>query len=233
VLPESAAGDEAVAEDGDEAVGEDGAGAAEDGEDGEDGAGAGDDGEDGAGEDGDDGAGDDGAGDDEEGAGDDEEGAGEDDDGAGEDDDGAGDEEAGCEVADADADALALLDDTAGAGVIGVGGRDEPMSSDEAGLRYARGETGIDFEGAAEDDASGMAGGLAAEDGAVTTTPAPACGWRELSAGDRFAPIKAKAATPEPATSPPVMHAEASVRETRCRPGWLASRYKPLPEDAG
>ena len=238
MLPESAAGDEAVAEDGDEAVGEDGAGAAEDGEDG---AGAGDDGEDGAGEDGDDGAGEDGedgagddgdgAGDDEEGAGEDDDGAGEDDDGAGEDDDGAGDEEAGCEVADADA--LALLDDTAGAGVIGVGGRDEPMSSDEAGLRYARGETGIDFEGAAEDDASGLAGGLAAEDGAVTTTPAPACGWRELSAGDRFAPINAKAATPEPATSPPVMHAEASVRETRCRPGRLASRYRALPEDGG
>ena len=117
--------------------------------------------------------------------------------------------------------------------MIGVGGRDEPMSADEAGLRYARGETGIDFEGAAEDDASGLAGGLAAEDGAVTTTPAPACGWRELSAGDRFAPINAKAATPEPATSPPVMHAEASVRETRCRPGRLASRYRALPEGGG
>ena len=206
--------------------GEDGAGAGDDGAGaGDDGAGAGDD-DDGAGDD------DDGAGEDDDGAGDDDDGAGDDDDGAGEDDDGAGDEEAGCEVAGAD-DGLTALEDTAGGGVIGVGGRDEPISADEAGLRYALGETRIDTEGAAEDDASGLAAALAAEDGAVTTAPEPAGGWRELLAGGRFAPINAKAATAEPATSPPVMHAEASVRETRCRPGLLVSRNRALPADGG
>jgi hypothetical protein len=244
-LPEPEVGDEAVGEDSEDGEDDAGAGDEEAGA-GEDGDGAGEDGEDGAGDDGEDGADDDGAGEDdagaadeEAGAGEDDAGAGEDDDGAadeeagaGEDDDGAGDEEAGCEVAGAD-DGLTGLENTADDGVIGVGGRDEPISPDEAGLRYALGETGIDAEGAAEDDASGLAGALAAEDGAVTTAPEPADGWGEWSAGDRFAPINAKAATAEPATSPPVMHAEASVRETRCRPERLASRNRALPEDGG
>ena len=61
---------------------------------------------------------------------------------------------------------------------IGVGGMDVPVSLDNAGLRYALGETGTDADGEAEDDAPGPADGLEAEAGAVATAPAPACGWR-------------------------------------------------------
>jgi hypothetical protein len=121
---------------------------------------------------------------------------------------------------------------------IGVGGMDVPVNAVEAGLRYALGETGTETkdegEGEAEDDAPGLAGGLAVEAGTVATAaPAPACGWRCWPAGGRFAPINAKAATAEPATSPPVRIAEASGRETRCRPGRLVPPYSGLPGRGG
>jgi hypothetical protein len=62
---------------------------------------------------------------------------------------------------------------------IGVGGMDVPVNVAAAGLRYALGEidTEDEDEGEAEDDAPGLAGGLAAEAGTVATAPAPACGW--------------------------------------------------------
>ena len=91
---------------------------------------------------------------------------------------------------------------------------------DRAGVRNAFGETRAAADGADEDDVPGLAAGLDdAEAGEVATAPAPACGWRWLAAGAWLAPIRAKAATAEPATSPPVRHAEASGREIRCRPG--------------
>ena len=65
---------------------------------------------------------------------------------------------------------------------IGVGGMDVPVNVDEAGLRYALGETKTEDEGEgegeAEDDAPGLAGELPAEAGTVATAPVPACGWR-------------------------------------------------------
>ena len=102
---------------------------------------------------------------------------------------------------------------------IGVGGRDVPEDPDEAGgLRNMAGETRA--KGGTEDDARGLAAGADdAEAGEVATTPAPACGCRWLDAGVWLAPSRAKAATAEPATMPPVRQAEASVREIRCRPG--------------
>ena len=118
---------------------------------------------------------------------------------------------------------------------IGVGGSDVLVILDEAGLRNALGDNGIDAEGEAEDedDAPGLADGLDAEAGRVAAAPAPVCGWRWLPAGARFAPIRAKAATAEPATSPPVRTAEASVRETRCRPGRLVPPRGGSPDRGG
>jgi hypothetical protein len=120
---------------------------------------------------------------------------------------------------------------------IGVGGSDVPVILDEAGLRNALGDNGIDAEGEDEDededDAPGLADGLDAEAGRVAAAPAPVCGWRWLPSGARFAPIRAKAATAEPATSPPVRIAEASVRETRCRPGRLVPPRGGSPDRGG
>ena len=103
---------------------------------------------------------------------------------------------------------------------IGVGGRDVPEDPDKAdGLRNMAGETRAEGDGAG-DDVRGLAGGLDdAEAVEVATAPAPACGCRWLDAGVWLAPIRAKAATAEPATRPPVITAEAIVREIRCRPG--------------
>ena len=67
--------------------------------------------------------------------------------------------------------------------------------------------------------ARGEAGAFDAEEGAVATTPAPACGWMPAVCGVRSAPIRAKTATAEAATRTPVRQAEASDREIRCRPG--------------
>ena len=104
---------------------------------------------------------------------------------------------------------------------IGVGARDVLEARDRVGLRYILGETRAAADGAGEDDGPGPAAGLDdAVAGEVATAPAPACGCRWLAAGVWWlAPIRAKAATAEPATSPPVRHAEASGREIRCRPG--------------
>jgi hypothetical protein len=101
----------------------------------------------------------------------------------------------------------------------GTGGIDV-LDPDRAGVKNAFGETRADAGGADEDDAPGVAAGL--DDtaaGVVATAPAPACGCRWLAVGVWLAPIRAKAATAEPTTSPPVRHAEASGREIRCRPG--------------
>ena len=104
---------------------------------------------------------------------------------------------------------------------IGVGARDVLEARDRVGLRYMLGETRAAAAGADGDDAPGLPAGLDdAAAGEVATAPAPACGCMWLAAGVWWlAPIRAKAATAEPATSPPVRHAEASGREIRCRPG--------------
>ena len=103
---------------------------------------------------------------------------------------------------------------------IGIGSSDVPEDPDKAdGLRNMAGETRAEGDGAG-DDVRGLAAGLDdAEALEFATTPAPACGRWWLDAGVWLAPIRAKAATAEPATSPPVRQAEASVREIRCRPG--------------
>jgi hypothetical protein len=103
---------------------------------------------------------------------------------------------------------------------IGVGGRDVPEDPDKAdGLRNMAGETRAEGDGAG-DDVRGLAAGLDdAEALEFATAPAPVCGCWWLDAGVWLAPIRAKAATAEPATSPPVRPTEASVREIRCRPG--------------
>ena len=90
-----------------------------------------------------------------------------------------------------------------------------------AGVRYKFGESEAETEaeGDAEDDARGLAAGFDATAGAVAAAPAPACGWAWPAAGVRPAPIMAKAATAEAATSPPLRHTEATGREMRCRPG--------------
>jgi len=130
-------------------------------------------------------------------------------------DDAGGEDFAGL-LALADVDGCAKNWDTSG-----VGARDVLEVLDRVGLRYMFGETRAAADGADEDDGPGLAAGLDdAAAGEVATAPAPACGCRWLAAGVWwFAPIRAKAATAEPATSPPVRHAEASGREIRCRPG--------------
>jgi hypothetical protein len=81
------------------------------------------------------------------------------------------------------------------------------------GLRNALG----DREGRADGDVPEPAEGPAARAGAVAWLPAAACGW-VWPAGGRFAPIRAKAASADPITTPPVRPAEASGREMRWRP---------------
>ena len=108
----------------------------------------------------------------------------------------------------------------------GTGGIDV-LDPDRAGVKNAFGETRAAAGGADEGDAPGVAAGL--DDtaaGVVATAPAPACGCRWLAAGVWLAPIRAKAATAEPATSPAVRHAEASGREIRCRPGHPVPRRR-------
>jgi hypothetical protein len=102
----------------------------------------------------------------------------------------------------------------------GTGGIDV-LDPDRAGVKNAFGETRADAGGAGEEPVRELGAGLDdTEAGDVATAPAPACGCRWLAAGVWWlAPIRAKAATAEPTTSPPVRHAEASGREIRCRPG--------------
>lgn len=95
--------------------------------------------------------------------------------------------------------------------LIGVGARVVPVNA--AGLMNELG----DSEAGTEGDAPGAAGkvpGTVAD----AVLPAAACGWTSLAAGVRPAPIRATAATADPATSVPVRQAEASGREMRCRP---------------
>jgi len=104
----------------------------------------------------------------------------------------------------------------AGQELTGTGGTDE-LNLDWAGVKYAFGETGtLDRTG---DDACGPGAGFSAEEGAVATASARACGWTWPPGCGRLAPINAKAATAEAAISPPLRYTEATGREIRCRPG--------------
>jgi hypothetical protein len=139
-------------------------------------------------------------------------------------DEAGGDDAGGDEAGGDDAGGLPGSEDVDGCAedwdTIGVGAKDVLEVRDRVGLRNMLGETRAAADGADEDDAPGLAAGLDdAAEGVVATAPAPACGCRWLAAGVWLAPIRAKAATAEPATSPPVRHAEASGREIRCRPG--------------
>jgi hypothetical protein len=139
-------------------------------------------------------------------------------------DEAGGDEAGGDEAGGEDAGGLLGSEDVDGCAedwdTIGVGAKDVLEVRDRVGLRNMLGETRAAADGADEDDGPGLAAGLDdAAEGVVATAPAPACGCRWLAAGVWLAPIRAKAATAEPATSPPVRHAEASGREIRCRPG--------------
>jgi hypothetical protein len=123
--------------------------------------------------------------------------------------------------ADADADGeLPGVADLVGcvvADVLEDGGTGGFKKLDRDGVRYAFGAT--ETEGVADDDPRGVAGAFDTGAGAVATAPVPACGWACLAGSGRLAPIMAKTATAETATSPPLRHAEASDREMRCRPG--------------
>ena len=101
-----------------------------------------------------------------------------------------------------------------------AGVRDGLTNLDRPGVRKALGAT--ETRGVADDDGCGEeAGAFDAEEGAIATVPAPACGWMPVGCGVRSAPIRAKTATAEAATRTPLRQAEASEREIRCRPGRL------------
>src|SRR5262249_18141788 len=138
--------------------------------------------------------------------------------------DAGGDDAGGEDAGGEDAGGWPGLEDPPGCpddgGTIGVGGTDVPGNMDWGGLENAVGETAAGDEGEAEAGAGGAAG-VEGGGGGARRAPGAAGGWWWPADGARFAPIKARAATAEPATSPPVRTAEASVRETRCRPGRL------------
>ena len=146
-----------------------------------------------------------------------------------------GDDDAGRDVlGSADGDVAGVA-----AGELPGGGvTNELKKLDPAGDTNALGA--IEAEGAAGEGGRGVTGAADAGAGVVATTPAPACGWRWLAEGVRSAPIMAKAATPEAATSTPLTNAEASGREMRCRPrrlgcGWpkaASIRARPLSASA-
>jgi len=92
--------------------------------------------------------------------------------------------------------------------LIGVGASDV-LNLDAGGLRNVLGDRD------ALGEALAPAGASAPRAGAVAGLPADACGWSCPAAGVRFAPIRAKAATADPATTPAVRPAEASGREMR------------------
>jgi hypothetical protein len=128
-------------------------------------------------------------------------------------------EDGGADECDALADGEPEPPGCPGRELTGTGGIDV-LDPDRAGVKNAFGETRASAGGADEDLVGELGAGLDdTEAGEVATAPAPACGCRWLAAGVWLAPIRAKAATAEPATSPPVRHAEASGREIRCRPG--------------
>jgi len=92
--------------------------------------------------------------------------------------------------------------------LIGVGASDV-LNLEAGGLRNVLGDRD------ALGDALAPAGASAPRAGAVAGLPADACGWSCPAAGVRFAPIRAKAATADPTTTPAVRPAEASGREMR------------------
>ena len=92
--------------------------------------------------------------------------------------------------------------------LIGVGASDV-LNLEAGGLRNVLGDRD------ALGEALAPAGASAPRAGAVAGLPADACGWSCPAAGVRFAPIRAKAATADPATTPAVRPAEASGREMR------------------
>ena len=142
--------------------------------------------------------------------------------------DDGGVEDGGADECDALADGDPEPPGCPGKELTGTGGIDV-LDPARAGVKNAFGETRAAAGGADEDDGPGLAAGLDdAAAGEVATAPAPACGCRWLAAGGWWwlAPIRAKAATAEPATSPPVRHAEASGREIRCRPGPPVARRR-------
>jgi hypothetical protein len=134
-------------------------------------------------------------------------------------DEGGAEDDGGAEDGGADEDLPGLADPElpgwTGAELIGVGARVVPVSA--AGLMNELG----DSEAGAEGNAPGAAGrvpGAVAVAFAFAVLPAAACGWTLLAGGVRPAPIRAMAATADPATRTPVRPAEASGREMRCRP---------------
>ena len=92
--------------------------------------------------------------------------------------------------------------------LIGVGASDV-LNLEAGGLRNELGDRD------ALGDALAPAGASAPRAGAVAGLPADACGRSCPAAGVRFAPIRAKAATADPATTPAVRPTEASGREMR------------------
>jgi hypothetical protein len=92
--------------------------------------------------------------------------------------------------------------------LIGVGASDV-LNLEAGGLRNVLGDRD------ALGDALAPACASAPRAGAVAGLPADACGRSCPAAGVRFAPIRAKAATADPATTPAVRPTEASGREMR------------------
>jgi len=94
-----------------------------------------------------------------------------------------------------------------------------------AGLTNELGDSEAGAEGDAPGDAGKIPGAVAVALAVLpaaacgwTLLPATACGWTLWAGGVRPAPIRAMAATADPATRAPVRPAEASGREMRCRP---------------
>ena len=135
--------------------------------------------------------------------------------------DDGGVEDGGADECDAWAEGDPEPPGSPGKELTGTGGIDV-LGPARAGVKNAFGATRAAAGGADEDPVRELGAGLDdMEAGEVATAPAPACGWRWLDAAGVWwlAPIRANAATAEPATSPPVRHTEASGREIRCRPG--------------
>jgi hypothetical protein len=122
--------------------------------------------------------------------------------------DGDADADAGGE-ADAVRDVLAGGDFFGAADLAGtrVAAGDLLRNSDSAGLMYA---FAAGTPGRADDSGLGVTDTCDAEAGVVCA--APACDW---VCGWGTAPVRAKTAAAEAATSPPVIHADASGRDRR------------------
>jgi hypothetical protein len=120
---------------------------------------------------------------------------------------------------DADDDADAVGDELAGADLAGAGdlvgtgstvlAGDVLRNSDSAGVMYA---FAAGAAGRPDDSAPGVTDTWDAEAGVVCA--APACDWA-CGASGPGAPVRAKTAAAEAATSPPVIQADASGRDRR------------------